>query len=79
MLLLMQQQTDRMQALVADLLTLAQLEGSPRPAADRWLGVTGLMQRALTDALALSAGRHAIETLGGAPAEFNVISSRIGR
>jgi two-component system phosphate regulon sensor histidine kinase PhoR len=32
---LMQQQTDRMQALVADLLTLAQLEGSPRPATDR--------------------------------------------
>jgi two-component system phosphate regulon sensor histidine kinase PhoR len=30
------QQTDRMQALVADLLTLAQLEGSPRPPTDRW-------------------------------------------
>ena len=28
-----------MQALVADLLTLAQLEGSPRPPADRWVSV----------------------------------------
>jgi two-component system phosphate regulon sensor histidine kinase PhoR len=34
---LMAQQTQRMQSLVADLLTLAQLEGSPRPAADRWI------------------------------------------
>jgi len=33
---LMQQQTQRMQMLVADLLTLAQLEGSSRPPADRW-------------------------------------------
>ena len=34
---LMTQQTERMGHLVADLLTLAQLEGSPRPAADRWV------------------------------------------
>jgi two-component system phosphate regulon sensor histidine kinase PhoR len=34
---LMTQQTQRMQTLVSDLLTLAQLEGSPRPAADRWV------------------------------------------
>ena len=37
LLVLMRQQTERMQALVDDLLTLAQLEGSPRPAADRWV------------------------------------------
>jgi two-component system phosphate regulon sensor histidine kinase PhoR len=69
-LLLMQQQTGRMQSLVGDLLTLAQLEGSPRPAPDRWLGVAGFMQRALDDAIALSAGRHAIEAVGGADAEL---------
>ncbi len=62
---LMAQQTDRMQTLVADLLTLAQLEGSPRPPADRWLPVTPLLRRALADALALSAGRHAISLEGG--------------
>lgn len=60
-LTLMQQQTDRMQALVGDLLTLAKLEGSPRPAADRWLDVGDLMRQAQADAAALSAGRHAVE------------------
>ena len=47
-----------MQDLVGDLLTLAQLEGSPRPPADRWVSVAELLQRAQADALALSAGRH---------------------
>ena len=69
-LLLMGQQTDRMQALVADLLILAQLEGSPRPAAHRWVPVRELMNRARTDALALSASRHALVFSGGADAEL---------
>ena len=68
-LALMQQQTDRMQALVGDLLTLAQLEGSPRPGAERWLPVAPLLQRALADARGLSAGRHPITTDGGGDAE----------
>jgi two-component system phosphate regulon sensor histidine kinase PhoR len=68
-LTLMQQQTDRMQALVGDLLTLAKLEGSPRPAADRWVAVAGVMSKAHADAQALSAGRHRIEVLGGEDAE----------
>ena len=59
-LLLMQQQTDRMHVLVADLLTLAQLEGSPRPPTDRWLPLAPLLQRALADGLTLSAGQHQI-------------------
>jgi len=58
-----------MQSLVADLLTLAQLEGSPRPATDRWLEVSGVMQRALADATALSAGRHRIVAAGGEDAD----------
>ena len=66
---LMEQQTDRMQLLVGDLLTLAKLEGSPRPAADRWLAVADLMQRAQRDAQVLSAGRHRIEVQGGDDAE----------
>ena len=66
----MAQQTDRMQALVGDLLTLAQLEGSPRPGADRWLPVLPLMQRALADASALSSNRHAFERVGGDDAEL---------
>jgi two-component system, OmpR family, phosphate regulon sensor histidine kinase PhoR len=52
------QQTQRMQTLVADLLTLAQLEGSPRPASDQWVDMRTLLSRAQADAQALSAGRH---------------------
>jgi two-component system, OmpR family, phosphate regulon sensor histidine kinase PhoR len=57
-LVLMNQQTQRMQTLVADLLTLAQLEGSPRPAPDRWVNLDSLLLRIAADAEALSAGRH---------------------
>jgi two-component system phosphate regulon sensor histidine kinase PhoR len=57
-LALMRAQTDRMQALVADLLTLAQLEGSPRPPADRWLPLAPLLAQVQADAHALSGGKH---------------------
>ncbi len=57
-LTLMSQQTQRMLTLVNDLLTLAQLEGSPRPASDRWLAVGKLLNQAHADASALSTGRH---------------------
>jgi two-component system phosphate regulon sensor histidine kinase PhoR len=57
---LMHQQTDRMQALVGDLLTLAQLEGSPRPAPDRWVAVDRLFRQVEADARALSSGRHTL-------------------
>lgn len=60
-LTLMRQQTDRMQGLVADLLTLAQLEGSPRPATDHWVALRPLMQRVEADAQSLSAGRHQLQ------------------
>lgn len=69
-LTVMTQQTDRMQSLVGDLLTLAQLEGSPRPPSDRWLAVADLMQRVQADALALSAGRHTLGVAGGGDAEI---------
>ena len=62
---LMEQQTGRMQSLVADLLTLAQLEGSPRPPTDQWLGLEPLLQQAVADGDALSAGRHTVELLAG--------------
>jgi two-component system, OmpR family, phosphate regulon sensor histidine kinase PhoR len=68
-LALMTQQTQRMQTLVGDLLTLATLEGSPRPAADRWVPLAPLLQRALADAQALSADRHRITLVGGDDAE----------
>jgi two-component system phosphate regulon sensor histidine kinase PhoR len=57
---LMTQQTQRMQTLVADLLTLAQLEGSPRPSVDQWVSVRGLLAQVETEARVLSGGRHAL-------------------
>ncbi len=69
-LALMGEQAQRMQALVADLLTLAQLEGSPRPVSDHWLKVGDLMQRARVDAMSLSAGRHELSFDGGDDAQI---------
>jgi two-component system, OmpR family, phosphate regulon sensor histidine kinase PhoR len=57
---LMTQQAERMANLVADLLTLARLEGSPRPTAERWVGVDALLAHVEAEARALSAGRHTI-------------------
>jgi len=39
-------------------LTLAQIEGSPRPASDRWLKLETLMGRIENDATGLSRGKH---------------------
>jgi two-component system phosphate regulon sensor histidine kinase PhoR len=58
---LMRQQTDRMQNLVGDLLTLAQLEGSPRPPADQWVALGPLLKRVEADAQSLSNGRHQVQ------------------
>lgn len=57
---LMAQQAQRMQHLVGDLLTLAQLEGSPRPSSDRWIPVQPLLTQVRASAEALSAGRHTL-------------------
>jgi two-component system phosphate regulon sensor histidine kinase PhoR len=74
---LMSQQAGRMQSLVADLLTLAQLEGSPRPATDRWLPLEPLLQRAFHDAEALSGGRHAISMILAEPLEVAGIEAEL--
>jgi two-component system, OmpR family, phosphate regulon sensor histidine kinase PhoR len=66
---LMSQQTLRMQTLVGDLLTLAQLEGSPRPAADRWVAVQKMFAQVRADAEALSNGRHSLRFEGGDAAQ----------
>jgi two-component system phosphate regulon sensor histidine kinase PhoR len=57
---LMAQQTERMQTLVSDLLTLARLEGGPRPPTDVWCDVSKLMVQMEQDAQTLSKGRHEI-------------------
>jgi two-component system phosphate regulon sensor histidine kinase PhoR len=57
---LMQQQTTRMTTLVDDLLTLAKLEGSPRPPLDRWTPVLRLFGQVESEAHALSGGAHVL-------------------
>jgi two-component system phosphate regulon sensor histidine kinase PhoR len=57
---LMTQQAERMGNLVGDLLTLARLEGSPRPAADEWVLLSEMLGKVEAEARALSAGRHAL-------------------
>jgi two-component system phosphate regulon sensor histidine kinase PhoR len=76
-LTLMAQQADRMGTLVSDLLTLAQLEGSPRPHADRWVALAPLFAQVAVDAKVLSAGRHTLvfpastdAQIAGAPNEL---------
>jgi two-component system, OmpR family, phosphate regulon sensor histidine kinase PhoR len=53
-------QADRMGSLVGDLLTLARLEGSPRPNAELWVNAKELLLRIESEAKALSAGRHTL-------------------
>jgi two-component system phosphate regulon sensor histidine kinase PhoR len=55
---LMSQQTQRMQSLVGDLLTLARLEGSPRPPTDSWLPLSRVGAAVEQEARGLSGGRH---------------------
>lgn len=76
-LALMRQQTDRIQALVDDLLTLAQLEGSALPVPDRWLAVDPLLTQVLADGQMLSAGRHRIEMAAQPDCEVAGVQSEL--
>ncbi len=71
MLAQMQEQSTRLQNLVDDLLTLAQLEGQPLPMADQWLPLAPLLERALDDGQRLSKGRHRF-TLSPPPEDLMV-------
>lgn len=51
---LMSQQSQRMQTLVSDLLTLSRLEGSPLPSVSEWVSVDLLMDQCAQDAKELS-------------------------
>ena len=53
-LTLMGQQADRMQHLVADLLTLSRLEGSPVPGSSEWVSCGDLLRQVVEEAQALS-------------------------
>ena len=67
---LMGQQTQRMQALVGDLLTLARLEGSPKPPVDNWWRLDRVGRQVESDARALSAQRHVLSFEWGEDVEL---------
>ncbi|WP_374657247.1 phosphate regulon sensor histidine kinase PhoR [Inhella sp.] len=56
----MRQQADRMQLLVSDLLTLATLEGAPKPPPDTWVSLHALLQRCHADGQGADQGRHVL-------------------
>jgi two-component system, OmpR family, phosphate regulon sensor histidine kinase PhoR len=58
---MMGQQTERMQTLVTDLLTLAQLEGNPIPSVDEWVSTEELLKQVEVETRGLSRGRHLIQ------------------
>jgi two-component system phosphate regulon sensor histidine kinase PhoR len=77
-LAMVQRQTDTMQRLVEDLLTLSTIENATQPAESVTVDVGALLHQVGADARALSAGRHRIdirvdapEALLGAPSELD--------
>ena len=58
---MMQTQSDRMRHLVDDLLVLARLEGDPYPPTEVAIDMTSMMTQYLSEAQALSNGRHQIK------------------
>jgi len=71
---LMAQQSQRMQTLVNDLLTLSRLEGSPLPDTMGWVATGALLAQCEQEARALSAllapGGHELEFEAGPPCEL---------
>ncbi|PAT33883.1 hypothetical protein CK620_11845 [Vandammella animalimorsus] len=61
----MRQQTQRMQVLVEDLLTLSRLEGSPLPSLGEFIEVQTMLLRCRDEALALSASLAALPAGAG--------------
>jgi two-component system phosphate regulon sensor histidine kinase PhoR len=58
---LMAEQAERMNRLIADLLTLSRLENSDQPPRDEAVDVPALIEALRTEALALSGGKHTVE------------------
>lgn len=72
---LMEQQTQRMQSLVSDLLILSKLEGSPSPLSDTWVSAHVLSDVCEQEAKALMADMH--NKLGDAVAKASVVENLI--
>jgi len=75
---LMDTQSQRMQSLVSDLLTLSRLEGSPVPGVGEWIDANAMLQQVLNESQALSAllGRGANELQADPGPAFQVAGVR---
>jgi two-component system phosphate regulon sensor histidine kinase PhoR len=67
---LMTEQSQRMQRLVEDLLTLSALESSPPPPMEERIDMASLTSRLAAEARALSGGRHRIEVEDAVPLDL---------
>jgi two-component system phosphate regulon sensor histidine kinase PhoR len=80
-LALMAQQSQRMQTLVNDLLTLSRLEGTPAPDVRDWVAVSALLAQCEQEARALSLllapGGHRFEFEVGPPSELAGIQNEL--
>ena len=80
-LALMAQQSQRMQTLVSDLLTLSRLEGSPSPGGNEWTTTEALLTQCEQEARALSSvvslQGHRIEFDFGSPCEIGGIHAEL--
>jgi len=57
---LMEQQSERMQSIVSDLLVLAHIEADPKPPGDKFVDIESVVRHLGQDARGLSAGKHTI-------------------
>jgi two-component system phosphate regulon sensor histidine kinase PhoR len=71
---MMEQQAQRMQGLVDDLLMLSRLEGSPAPGEGDWTGLTALLAQCREDAQALAASLGKAMTLEFPPPQPLAVS-----
>ena len=80
-LALMAQQSQRMQTLVSDLLTLSRLEGSPFPGGNDWMTTSALFAQCEQEARALSVliapQGHQLEFEPGPPCEISGIQTEL--
>ena len=80
-LALMAQQSQRMQTLVSDLLSLSRLEGSPFPGVNEWVPVNALLAHCEQEARALSAvltpQGHRLEFTLDAPSELAGVQAEL--
>lgn len=73
----MAHQAARMKSLVADLLILARLEGSPRPSSEHWFALDDILDSVRVEAESVSQGAHHLTWPNAVHLEFAGVASEI--